>query len=394
MPAPSQDPARYLALAGAGGLVLLVAWGLVSEGGLSAFLDAHFAEPARSQAALEGSTRYTAAALLGYASLLALGLALLDALLLRRAGIALDRPFFIVLAPVLVAGPLFTALLDSGYFLDAARRPTWPSYLVIEPWVYVTTAALATIALLLAAYARKARPNAQRLVPLAALALLATAEYALFAFGPTYRLLPIVVYGCFALAATLFIGASRRAPGLAAGFSFGLLVLAMPVALAVAWLAAPFPPWAAPRSWSGNHFAALPVVVGAAVASAILVVALARTLARRFPSAAPAATATAGALVFAHALDAASTIVAIKDPLNWGLPGYGEQNPLSDALLSFAGGAPFFAVKLLLAAGVAIVLARETSELDPRVVRLLALAVFALGFGPGMRNLTRLVLGV
>ncbi|WP_254545974.1 DUF63 family protein [Halomarina pelagica] len=102
-------------------------------------------------------------------------------------------------------------------------------------------------------------------------------------------------------------------------------------------------------------------------------------------------TATAGFLgVFAHTLDGVSTAVGID------VLGFGEQTPLSQAIIEVGAALPtepyvgsvwlFVLVKVLLGTFVVAVLADYVRE-DPRWGFLLLAGVTAVGLGPGAHNL-------
>jgi uncharacterized membrane protein len=94
-------------------------------------------------------------------------------------------------------------------------------------------------------------------------------------------------------------------------------------------------------------------------------------------------------VVFAHALDGASTAVGTD------LLGAGERTPLSAAILEFAKTLPtadaigagwlFVLVKLALAVAVVNLFAGYVRE-DPRRAHLLLAVIVAVGLGPGVQN--------
>jgi uncharacterized membrane protein len=100
--------------------------------------------------------------------------------------------------------------------------------------------------------------------------------------------------------------------------------------------------------------------------------------------------AVGGLCVFGHALDGVSTAVGID------ILGFGEQSPVSRAILEFAAGLPtaavigagwlFVLVKLALAAAVVVLLSGYVRE-EPTEGYLLLGAVAAVGLGPGAHNL-------
>ncbi|NIB99933.1 DUF63 family protein [Halobacterium sp. R2-5] len=98
----------------------------------------------------------------------------------------------------------------------------------------------------------------------------------------------------------------------------------------------------------------------------------------------------AGALaVFGHVLDGTSTAVGVD------VLGFGEQTPLSAAIMHAAAGLPtepvlgvgwlFVLVKVALAAGVVVLLAEYVRE-EPAEGNLLLAVVTAVGLGPGAHN--------
>jgi len=102
------------------------------------------------------------------------------------------------------------------------------------------------------------------------------------------------------------------------------------------------------------------------------------------------------ALVFGHMIDGISTWVALKDPLGFGIPPYSEKHPFSDFLLRYLGGFLYPLAKLLMILVVVWLLDRETEgkEEDRNMVGLVKMAIFVLGFAPGLRDLLRLAMGV
>ncbi|MEA3199806.1 MAG: hypothetical protein QOE90_1234 [Thermoplasmata archaeon] len=106
-------------------------------------------------------------------------------------------------------------------------------------------------------------------------------------------------------------------------------------------------------------------------------------------------------LVFAHMIDGFSTWVALRDPLGFGIPPYSEKHPFSDFLLRYLGGFLYPLAKLLMIVAVVWLLDRElpgasddAKDDERNLVGLVKLAIFALGLGPGLRDLLRLAMGV
>lgn len=116
------------------------------------------------------------------------------------------------------------------------------------------------------------------------------------------------------------------------------------------------------------------------------------------------------ALVLGHMIDGIATWVALEGTELFGLPTYSEKHPFSDFLLRVGGstlkGFGFPVAKLLMVFIVVWVLDRETARLAPdgrdaaawsderNLVGLVKMAIFVLGFAPGMRDLLRLSMGV
>jgi len=97
------------------------------------------------------------------------------------------------------------------------------------------------------------------------------------------------------------------------------------------------------------------------------------------------------ATVFGQCLDGAATFLGV------GFAGYGEQHVVGNAVMAgFGGPVAFFLLKVVFAFVVIHVARREFSKSDSdsqaRTFLLLLIAIF--GLGPGLRDLSRIVLGV
>jgi uncharacterized membrane protein len=98
----------------------------------------------------------------------------------------------------------------------------------------------------------------------------------------------------------------------------------------------------------------------------------------------------ASLVVGAHALDGGTTWMVLRDPFGLGFRTFGEKNPVSQLLVDLGNGWPYFALKLALPL---VLLALVKPEEDERDVHaFLLLAVFVLGWGPGMANLLQVLL--
>jgi uncharacterized membrane protein len=113
------------------------------------------------------------------------------------------------------------------------------------------------------------------------------------------------------------------------------------------------------------------------------------------------------ALVVGHMIDGLSTWVALEDPLGFGIPPYSEKHPFSEFLLRYWNGFLFPAAKLLMVLVVAWLMDRQVQAQkdagqasarsladEANLVGLVKMAIFVLGFAPGLRDLLRLSMGV
>ena len=100
-------------------------------------------------------------------------------------------------------------------------------------------------------------------------------------------------------------------------------------------------------------------------------------------------------MIFAHALDGFTSYVTIYDPFGMGIPIYGEKHPVSFFLMDVSSGILYPIVKIFLI--VLIIYIFEISEREKEygdMVNLLRIAVFILGFSPGLRDLLRVTISV
>jgi len=102
------------------------------------------------------------------------------------------------------------------------------------------------------------------------------------------------------------------------------------------------------------------------------------------------------AMIGGHMMDGITSYVSIYDPLHMGLPRYLEKHPASNFLMEF--WPPLFPiVKFLLIIFVIYlfdVLYKGELHEYRRLINLLKIGIFVLGFGPGLRDLLRVVMGV
>ena len=303
-----RDDRPFLVL---GAALLLVGVALVVPAG-RAWLAEQVLEPLQAQADPPARRAgYTAGSLAFWALLGGAFAWAAYELIFVRLRLRPERPFFLALAPFLLFGPLFHALLAA----DAVPRGTWIAYLAAEPPVYLTTAALAVAGF--AAGALVDRP------------------YAVAAGVGVAALLPLL---------WLAAGVADPSDGWRA---LVLVLIATGSALAVGL---------AYHQWRRNE------PLGAVLA-----------------------------VVGAHALDGATTWMVLRDPLGLGFHSFSEKNPLSLALVELSNGWPYFAVKLALPVVLLSVIKVEPGQ--ERLHAFLLLAVFVLGYGPGMSNLLQVLLG-
>ncbi len=97
-----------------------------------------------------------------------------------------------------------------------------------------------------------------------------------------------------------------------------------------------------------------------------------------------------------HLIDGLTSYISIYDPLGMGLPTYSELHPASSLLMNI--WPPLFPiVKSLLVVFIILlfdVFYREETYRYERLVNLLKIGVFILGFAPGTRDLLRVTMGV
>lgn len=211
----------------------------------------------------------------------------------------------------------------------------------------------------------------------------------LFVFGPLFHALlraGVVPQGTLwawlaaepvVYLSTALVGVAGLAAGRLVGRPHDGLMLAGIVALAPLLVAAA-DVVSVEGAWRGA------AILGLAALGTAVALAVGRPAWRRVS--APAAAAVIGA----HALDGASTWLGIRDPFGWGFPQFSESNPLSERLVMLQNGWPFFAVKLALP--LVLLALVKPDEDEEGMYRFLLLAVFVLGYGPGMSNLLQMLL--
>jgi uncharacterized membrane protein len=102
------------------------------------------------------------------------------------------------------------------------------------------------------------------------------------------------------------------------------------------------------------------------------------------------------AMIGGHMIDGITSYVSIYDPLQMGLPKYIEKHPASDILMEI--WPPLFPlIKFLLIVIVIYifdVIYKKEFEEHHRLINLLKIGIFILGFAPGLRDLLRVMMGV
>lgn len=164
----------------------------------------------------------------------------------------------------------------------------------------------------------------------------------------------------------------------------------LPTVLAASGVVAFAPVFLAALRWGAREGSLTPFWPGVAVAISVPSALATWSILKRFVPRV-AVTGHAGLLaVFAHTLDGISTAVGID------VLGFGEQTPLSAAIMHFAGtlstadllgvGWLFVLVKLAVA-GVVVILFADYVEEDPTEGYLFLALIAAVGLGPGVHNL-------
>jgi uncharacterized membrane protein len=265
-----------------------------------------------------------------------------------------------------------------------------PSGFALPPLPYLAAVAAAAVAV--GAGLRRERPTVDARVVLAfapwmvlGSSLYVCYQLALFpaAVAPFFGS-PVVYASTFAVAGATWLAARRAGPSLPTVptlAAVGIVLAVVPVAGALY------------RGWTEQTLTvAWPL---AAVVAALVLTAGAWAVVARFRPEDAGAVGAAGALaVFGHALDATSTSVGVD------VLGYGEQTPLSAAIMEFAATLPtepllgvgwlFVVVKLALAGAVVVLLADYVRDVPAEGYLLLAV-VAAVGLGPGAHNVVLFV---
>lgn len=102
------------------------------------------------------------------------------------------------------------------------------------------------------------------------------------------------------------------------------------------------------------------------------------------------------AMIAGHMIDGITSYISIYDPLNMGLGGYREIHPASDLIMKI--WPPLFPiVKFILIISIIYlfdIYYKEDLKEYGKLINILKIGIFILGFAPGLRDLLRVVLGV
>jgi len=102
------------------------------------------------------------------------------------------------------------------------------------------------------------------------------------------------------------------------------------------------------------------------------------------------------AMIAGHMIDGIASYISIYDPLKMGIPSYYEKHPASDFIMNI--WPPLFPIVkfilIILVIYVFDVVYKKEFENYPRLVNLLKIGIFILGFAPGLRDLLRVLMGV
>jgi len=101
-------------------------------------------------------------------------------------------------------------------------------------------------------------------------------------------------------------------------------------------------------------------------------------------------------MLFGHALDGFTSYISIYDPFGMGIPPYGEKHPVSFLFMDISGGILYPIIKIVLIILIILIFDEMYREEEKYrdVLNLLKIAIFILGFSPGLRDLLRVTLSV
>lgn len=265
-----------------------------------------------------------------------------------------------------------------------------PTGFALPPLPYLVAVAAAVFAVLGGLSRERPTVDARVVLAFAPWMVLGSSLYVCFQLGlfpdavaPLFGS-PIVYATTFAAAGATWLAVRRGGPSvstLPALAAAGAALAVLPIGAALY------------RGWTEQSLT-LAWPLAAVAAAVVLTAGTWAAVARLRPDDADVVGAAGALAVFGHALDATSTSVGVD------VLGYGEQTPLSAAIMHFAGTLPtepvlgvgwlFVVVKLALAAGVVVLLADYVRDIPSEGYLLLAL-VAAVGLGPGAHNVVLFV---
>lgn len=375
---------------------------------------------------------YTLTSEIAYGLVLAALLYTIYRHLLQRHRVDTGFGFILGLLPLILLGPFARVMEDAAVFNRSATEAGAFAPLFISPWIYFQIAVYALaflgVAILLD---RRDASRARRRAVVATVLGVEVLAYALFVGAFSDEFLAVAPWWSFlvgaALAYAFYLAGPDRTDG-APRFhgtvaALGIPLLAPTVHLMVRWtVAGPWAPHSRPLAPE-----AAGIILLFAVGVTFVAWWVARLVGTMRPHALVFATATAVALVLGHMIDGFATWIALKDPFHLGLGAYEEKHPVSDLFLSQFGGASldavpqwlasvlrplgallaplgatpldgilFPVVKLAMVFLVLHLLHREFPRADSgegTLAGVIYMAVFVLGFAPGMRNLLLVTMG-
>jgi len=320
---------------------------------------------------------YTPVSTLTY-SLLTIVSLLLVHRVFRRTGVRIDRGFVLAAIPFVALGTILRVLEDARYFDGSI------SFIFISPIMYATVAGLLFLSMAMGALVSKVdrrRGTLLVILYLIVLAFLALSVSAGSAWSSPVHI--VFVTGSMVL---VFLANPVRIERTTLTFFAGLHLLFLSFM--------PITKWLTDGRWNGGpaaemHPEVVPMVLGITIALTVLVFVVWRLANTR---GALGVAPTAIPLFFAQFLDGTATYVGIDHYGAW------EKHPLPRYLIEETGtAAVLIPLKFAIVAFFVYMVTgpyRKDLEKDPDMYHLLYLAVFILGFAPGMRDMLRTAMGV
>ena len=319
--------------------------------------------------------------------------------ILSRARVRLDEKFIYALVPFIFLGPILRVFEDAWLFKPPVQ------YLFISPFLFFLMGGIVLLFLLIGARIRDLHlPFSKQVLYFAAVMGAAVAAYAFAYANPAlssqfaYMVPPVFValYGAASVGVFALVCQKGGAGPAMTAFSFGVFPLLVSMHVLSEWIRNP---WS--QTMAAPQPTVIPVVMGIALAVAIIIFAAARLLSIKFPKAACFANPVNLMMIFGHQIDAWATTIAINTDFQhlFGLQlaPYGEKHPLPDILLGMDGGYAFILVKLaliLLMIYLIDISAEEDMKKYPALKILIKLTIIALGMGPGTRDFLRAAMSV